>query len=135
MQPKGYLCSSKDKKAKRYLTEFLVVRSLLSVGRAVRCSIAPCLNCQEISVKISLMGQIQALLADVEVFVLGAVNGGQVELDRHSLLIYQAQGTLHLVHLASALLPLTVIRVSSPSGAEPVLNAERVQHPAHQNVF
>jgi len=93
-----------------------MMRSLPPMGSAVRCSIGPCLDCQEIPVEIGLMGQIQALLADLEVLVLWAVNGGQIELNRHSLLIYQAQGTLHLSHLATALLPLTVIRISSPAG-------------------
>jgi hypothetical protein len=108
---------------------------MLRVGCAVWRCIGPCLNCQEVSIEVSLMGQIQALLADLKVLILGSVDGGQVELDRHSLLIYQAEGTLHLVHLATALLPLTVIRISSPAAVKVMLNAQEIQHPAHQDVF
>jgi len=62
-------------------------------------SIGSRLDSQEILIDISLMGQIQALLAQIEHFILGAVNSSQIELDRYSLLLNKTQRALHLIHL------------------------------------
>ena len=69
--------------------------------RAMGRSIGSRLDSQEILIDISLMGQIQALLAQIEHFILGAVDSSQIELDGYSLLLNKTQRALHLIHLAS----------------------------------
>ena len=59
------------------------------------------LDSQEILIDISLMCQVQALLAQIKHFILGAVNSSQIELDRYSLLLNKTQRALHSIHLAS----------------------------------
>jgi hypothetical protein len=78
-----------------------VMRSMRIPVRAVGRSIGASLDSQEIFIKISLMCQIQALLADIEHFILWAVNSSQIELDRYSLLLNKTQRALHLIHLAN----------------------------------
>ena len=111
----------------------LVMRSMRIPVRAVGRSTGSRLCCQEILIEIGLMCQIQALLADIEHFILGAVNSSQIELDRNSLLLNKTQRALHLIHLALALIQ-TVISVSFPSAIKIVLYSEKIEHPAHQHI-
>jgi hypothetical protein len=78
-----------------------VMRSVRIPVRAVGRSIGSRLDSQEILIDISLMCQVQALLAYIKHFILGAVNSSQIELDRYSLLLNKTQRALHLIHLAS----------------------------------
>jgi len=77
------------------------MRSMRIPVRAVGRSIGSRLDSQEILIDVSLMCQIQALLAQIEHFILGAVNSSQIELDRYGLLLNKTQRALHLIHLAS----------------------------------
>jgi len=77
------------------------MRSVRIPVRAVGRGIGSRLDRQEILIDIGLMGQVQALLADIEHFILGAVNSSQIELDRYSLFLNKTQRALHLIHLAS----------------------------------
>lgn len=87
------------------------MRSMRIPMRAVRRSTGSRFGCQEIFIEIGLMCQIQALLAHIEHFILGAVNSSQIELDRYRLLLNKTQRALHLIHLAMALIQ-TVISIS-----------------------
>jgi hypothetical protein len=109
-----------------------------SVGRCVR----PGFDRQEIPVEISLMGQIQAFLANVERLILRAVDGCEIELDGDRLLIHKTQRALQLDHLATALIQ-TVISISFllgcllytcgifPPAVKIVLYSQKIEHPAH----
>ena len=67
--------------------------SMCAMGRCI----CPAFYDQEVLIQISLMGQVQAFFADIEHLILGAVNGGQVELDRNRLLLNKTEGALHLI--------------------------------------
>ncbi len=123
------------------------MRSMRIPVRAVGRSTGSRLCCQEILIEIGLMCQIQALLADIEHFILGAVNSSQIELDRNRFLINKTQRALQLNHLATALIQ-TVISISFkhsisriafssisiPPAVKIVLHPEQIEHPAHQHI-
>ena len=106
--------------------------------RAVGRSIGSRLDSQEILIEISLMCQIQALLAHIEHFILGAVNSSQIELDRYSLLLNKTQRALHLIHLANGSdsngYKHFLSSVSFPPAVKIVLYSEKIEHPAHQHI-
>jgi len=106
--------------------------------RAVRRSTGSRLRCQEILIEISLMCQIQALLADFEHFILRAVNSSQIELDRYRLLLNKTQRTLHLIHLVNCSdsngYKHFLSSVSLPSAVKIVLYSEKIEHPSHQHI-
>jgi len=128
------------------------MRSMRIPVRAVGRSTGSRLCCQEILIEIGLMCQIQALLADIEHFILGAVNSSQIELDRNRFLLNKTQRALQLNHLATALIQ-TVISISFkhsissiafpsiafssisiPPAVKIVLHPEQIEHPAHQHI-
>ncbi len=77
----------------------LAVRAVIimrPVG-SVRRGVASGFDLQEILVKIGLMGQVQAFLADIEHLVFGSVNCRHVKFNWHSLLLPAAQGALHII--------------------------------------
>ena len=77
-----------------------MMRSMRISVRTRWRSIGSRFDCQEVFIEICLMCQIQALLADIEHFVLGAFKSGQIELDLDRLLLNKTQRALHLIHLA-----------------------------------
>lgn len=114
------------------------MRSMRISVRAVGRSIGSRLDGQEILIDIGLMGQIQALLADIEHFILGAVNSSQIELDRNRFLLNKTQRALHLIHLATRSdsngYKHFLSSVSFPPTVKIVFYSKKIEHPAHQHI-
>lgn len=105
-----------------------------SMGRGIGSR----LDSQEILIDIGLMCQIQAILADIEHFILWAVNSSQIELDRKRFLLNKTQRALHLIHLANRFdsngYKHFLSSVSFPPPAKIVLYSQKIEHPAHQHI-
>lgn len=76
------------------------MRSVRIPVRSVRRSSGPCLDSEKILIEIGLMCQVEALLANIERFILRSMDSGQIELDWDRLLLNKTQRALHLIHLA-----------------------------------
>lgn len=114
------------------------MRSMRIPVRAVGRSIGSRLDSKEILIEIGLMCQIQTFLADIEHFILGAVNSSQIELDRNRLPLNKTQRALHLIHLANRSdsngYKHFLSSISFPPAVKIVLYSEKIEHPAHKHI-
>ena len=83
-----------NEEKKRWLVMSTV---LFAMPGAMGRGVGSCLNRQEILIQIGLMGQLQALLADIEHLVLRTMNGGKIELDWHRF-PYQHRHSAHFIY-------------------------------------